>query len=229
MATIGEMAAGLAHEVGNPLAAISGSVQMLGTTLEGNSAQRKLLDITLKESRRLDRILKSFLRMARPRQREIVEFDIAALLSEDVALLRNSDEVLATHRIRAEFEPPSVTIAADPDQISQLFWNLTRNALQAMPEGGTLTVSGRLNAESYNIAFQDTGNGMTSEEKAKIFHPFKSFFDNGTGLGMAIVYRIVEEHQGEIRVESEVGQGSVVSIDLPLRPIEAVSEAEKVS
>ena len=229
MATIGEMAASLAHEVGNPLASISGSVQMLGNTLEGNPAQTKLLAIILKESRRLDRTLKGFLRVARPRQRQILEFDIAALLAEDVALLRNSDEVLAEHHIRAEFEPPSVMVAADPDQISQLFWNLAGNALQAMPGGGRLTVYGKLVDDLYLIEFRDTGSGMTEEEKTKIFHPFKSFFDKGTGLGMAIVYKIVEEHQGEIHVESEPGLGTVIRIDLPLRPSESAIAVERAS
>ena len=95
-------------------------------------------------------------------------------------------------------------IYADLDQVSQIFWNLARNALQAMPEGGQLTVVGRIENGYYRIQFRDTGIGMTEDERARLFHPFKSFFDGGTGLGMAIVYRIVEEHGGRIRVDSEL-------------------------
>lgn len=217
MAALGQMAAGLAHEVGNPLAAISGSVQLLAGSLEGNSSQSKLLQITLKESRRLDRTVKSFLQFARPRGRNTEQFDIAALLHEDAQLLRNSDDVLPEHIIEVELEPPSATIAADIDHIGQLFWNLARNSLQAMPEGGELTIVGQLREDFYHIEFRDTGRGMSAHERDQLFQPFKSFFDGGTGLGMAIVYRIVDEHAGNIGVESEPGRGTIIKVQLPLQ------------
>lgn len=216
MAAIGEMATKLAHEVGNPLAAISGSVQVLAGSFEGDAAQRKLLEITLKESQRLDRTVKSFLQLASSRQRRLAPIDIAALIAEDVELLRNSDEVQARHRIEADLEPPSALIRADPDQIGQIFWNLARNALQAMPEGGELRVIGRLADANYRLVFSDTGSGMSEVEKADLFHPFKSFFDRGTGIGMAIVYRIVEEHGGRIVVDSSAGEGTEVRVELPV-------------
>src|SRR6185295_15954121 len=144
MVAVGELAAGLAHEIGNPLAAISGSVQLLSGSLQGNDSQRKLIDILLKESYRLDRTIKGFLRFARPRDRSSVPFDIARLLCENFELLRNSEEVATGHRLELDLQPPSVSILADPDQISQIFWNLARNALRAMPNAGTLRVVGRL-------------------------------------------------------------------------------------
>jgi len=216
MAAIGEMAAGLAHEIGNPLTAIAGSVQVLSSTLRGDSSRHKLLEIILKESQRLDRTVKAFLQLASSREHRPVSFDVAALLAEDVALLRNSEEVREKHRIEATLEPRSAIIRGDPDQIGQIFWNLTRNALQAMPDGGKLSVTGRLDDTVYRIEFRDTGSGMTDEERAKMFQPFKSFFDQGMGIGMAIVYRIVEEHGGTIRADSGPGEGTAISVELPV-------------
>ncbi len=222
MAAIGQMAAGLAHEVGNPLAAISGSVQMLASGLRGDASRGdasrgKLAEIILKESQRLDRTVKTFLQFAKPSERELAVFDVAAMLAEDVELLRNSGDVEPGHEIEADLEPGSAMIQADFDQVSQIFWNLARNALQAMPGGGRLTVSGRLENGYYRMQFRDTGIGMTEEERDRLFHPFKSFFDGGTGLGMAIVYRIVKEHGGEIRVDSELHRGSCITVQLPVR------------
>lgn len=215
MAAVGELAAGLAHEIGNPLAAISGSVQMLSSSPNATPSQRKLIDILLKESQRLDRTIKGFLRFARPRERSTQPFDIARLLAENCELLRNSAEVSDLHRIEVRLDPPSAAVIADPDQVSQIFWNLARNSLRAMPGGGTLTVVGRLTAEHYRMQVIDTGRGMTEEQRANLFHPFQSFFDGGTGIGMAIVYRIVQEHGGRLDVESRPGSGTTITVELP--------------
>ena len=216
MAAVGEMAAGLAHEIGNPLAAISGSVQMLAPGVEGKPQQEKLLQILVRESQRLDRTVKSFLQFARPKERSSVPFDIARLLSEHVQLLENSPEKTPSHRIELDLEPEQATVIADPDQISQIFWNLARNALRAMPDGGRLEVRGRIVGDAYRLLVRDEGRGMTEEERANLFHPFQSFFDEGTGIGMAIVYRIVEEHGGRLAVESQPGQGSTITVEIPL-------------
>ena len=225
MAAVGELAAGIAHEIGNPLAAISGSVQMLAGAYEGQPAQTKLLEITLKESQRLDRTIKGFLKFARPKDRSSIRFDVAELLAENLKLLRHSAEVSADHSLELELNPSSVRIEADPDQVSQIFWNLARNALRAMPDGGTLAVVGQLvETNNYRISFTDTGRGMDEEERARLFHPFKTFFDGGTGIGMAIVYRIVEEHGGRLTVESAPGKGSTIAVELPL-PDDAATES----
>ncbi len=227
MAAVGELAAGLAHEVGNPLAAISGSVQLLSASFAAEQQERRLLDIIVKESLRLDRTIKGFLRFARPRERAAARFDIAALLAENTALLRNSEEATGGHEFTLDLDPESVQLTGDPDQISQIFWNLARNALRAMPGGGSLHIEGRLRGESYSIEFRDTGHGMSEEQRAKLFHPFQSFFDSGTGIGMAIVYRIVQEHGGSISVESRPAAGTRIVVALPVHSPAALPVASE--
>jgi two-component system sensor histidine kinase PilS (NtrC family) len=216
MAAVGELAAGIAHEIGNPLAAISGSVQLLSPGSEADPQRSKLLSIVLRESQRLDRTIKGFLQFARPRERTFAWFDVARLLAEHAELLSNSHELSSSHRLELELDPPSARVLGDADQISQIFWNLTRNALRAMPDGGRLAISGRLQGGCYQLRVADTGRGMTAEERAKLFQPFKSFFDEGTGLGMAIVYRIVQEHGGRLQVDSTPGAGTVITAELPV-------------
>ena len=217
MAGVGELAAGIAHEIGNPLAAISGSAQMLAGSFTGEPGQLKLVEILLKESQRLDRTIQGFLKFARPKERSSVAFDVARLLAENVELLRNSEEVSPQHRVELELEPESARIVADPDQVSQIFWNLARNALRAMPGGGTLRLRGTLAGPTYRLEVVDTGRGMSEEERARLFQPFKSSFQGGAGIGMAIVYRIVEEHGGRILVESRPQGGSRIGVELPTR------------
>lgn len=224
MAAVGEMAAGLAHEVGNPLAAVSGSAQMLARALPEEDQGRRLVDIILRETQRLDRTIKGFLRFARPRDSSLVRFDVTELLREHLDLLANSEEVGEQHRLELHTDEAPVMMTADADQLSQIFWNLSRNALRAMPDGGTLRLSGhRMDNGRFRFQFADTGQGMAEEQRSKLFEPFQGFFDRGTGIGMAIVYRIVQEHGGELKVESEPGQGTAITVELPLEPQETLT------
>jgi two-component system sensor histidine kinase PilS (NtrC family) len=226
MAAIGELSAGLAHEIGNPLAAISGSVQLLSASVPPSTSAHRLLEIILNESKRLDRTIKGFLRFARPGERSETEFDIGEALRENVELLKNSDEVTSRHTIALELDPTPVRLTADRDQIVQIFWNLARNALRAMPDGGRLEVCGSLTPEVYRIEFKDTGRGMNESERRTMFQPFKTSFGGGSGLGMAIVYQIVQEHGGELSVESAPQLGTTVTVDLPLSRARILETAE---
>ena len=155
-----------------------------------------------------------------------MEFDIAASLSETLDLLANSPELRADHRIERQISPPSFTIVGDADQIRQVFWNLARNAFQAMPHGGLLRVSTEVLADVYRICFSDSGRGMSELDLRRLFQPFRTNFPSGTGLGMAISYRIVQAHGGDIDVASRSGMGTTITVSLPRR---VVSESRGIA
>jgi two-component system, NtrC family, sensor histidine kinase PilS len=215
LAAVGELAAGIAHEIRNPLASISGSVQVLSNELSVGSTERRLMEIIVSESNRLSGILEEFLRFVRPQERRLANFDVANTISEVMEIFRLSDEVSDAHAIELDVTPGSSRLSGDPDQIRQIVYNMAKNAVRAMDAGGRLTISGREEDGWYVIRFTDTGRGMSPDEQARLFTPFSTAFDGGTGLGMAIVRRIVEDHGGTIDVESRPGEGTTVSIQLP--------------
>jgi two-component system, NtrC family, sensor histidine kinase PilS len=216
LAALGKMAAGLAHEIRNPLASMRGSVQVLASELSLSTDQSQLMDIVLRESDRLNRIVSDFLTYARPPRIERSVIELGGLLSETIALLRNNPELRPDHVIIEQFPPEQVHYHGDPNQIRQIFWNLSRNAIQAMPFGGELRVSLDARPErEVSITFGDTGQGMSREQIERLFEPFNSS-SGGTGLGMAIVYQLVRDHSGKISVESETGRGTSISIKLPV-------------
>ncbi len=220
MAALGEMAAGMAHELRNPLAAISGSVQYLQGRLEPDGETLELMDIILRESQRLDRAIRDFLTFARPGRFAPERCDLVRVLDDQLKLLQKSREFGKAHRLETRWASPSVYCEVDPNRIKQVFWNLATNALKAMPSGGTLTVAVTLLTapRQVEILFEDEGIGMDEKEIAGYFQPFHSLFEEGTGLGAAIVYRLVEEHGGRIALESRPGQGTRVRILLPAQP-----------
>jgi len=212
---VGELSAGIAHEIRNPLAAIAGSVQVLKGSKSLTAQEQRLMSIVLKESERLNKSIAEFLRFVRPQERVPSEFDIAVTLAETLDLLSNSSELRSDHHIEPEIVPPSFLINGDADQIRQVFWNLARNAMQAMPHGGTLLVRTAVDDGAYNIIFSDSGHGMSEADLQKLFTPFRTNFPSGTGLGMAISYRIVQDHGGRIDVESKEGVGTTITVALP--------------
>jgi two-component system sensor histidine kinase PilS (NtrC family) len=216
LAAVGEMAAQLAHEIRNPLGSISGSAQVLLGEPNMSPEQNQLLAIITRESRRLSDALNQFLFQARPATPRPGPVDLGPVIAEAVTLLRNAPEVGPRHRVEFDADEGPHVCMADRDQMLQVFWNLVRNGLEAMPDGGELRVrlSRRLN--ELVLTVQDEGRGIASEDQLRIFEPFHSGAGMGTGLGLAIVYRIVQEHQGDIRVRSIRGRGTAVEVHLPL-------------
>jgi two-component system sensor histidine kinase PilS (NtrC family) len=216
LAAVGEMAAYLAHEIRNPLGSISGSAQVLMGEPNISVEQERLLDIIRRESKRLSDSVEQFLHEARPRGRALEPVDLGPLVSEAVTLLRNDREISPRHRVEFKTDPGAYVCMADRDQILQVFWNLVRNGIEAMPDGGVLDVAVRREASDVILSVKDQGRGMAHEEQRRMFEPFQSSMPKGTGLGLAIVYRIVREHHGDIGVRSVPAQGTVVEVRLPL-------------
>lgn len=229
LAAVGRVAASIAHEIRNPLAAMRGSIQVLQSEMTEDSSQAELMGIILRESDRLNRIITDYLTYARQRSHVLNSVDIRELLHETFTLLRHSPEMREDHQLEEDLPADPVMTQADAAQLRQVFWNLARNAMQAMDGGGTLraelrrTSPGRL-----RITFTDTGRGMTPEQVERLFEPFSST-TGGTGLGLSIVYQIIRDHGGTINVRSREGQGTTITIELPSesRSQEAVTRSQE--
>lgn len=215
LAAVGRVAASIAHEIRNPLAAMRGSIQVLRSEMDGNSSQAELMEIILRESDRLNRIITDYLTYARPRSQAHVSVDVRELLQETFTLLRHSPELQAGHSLEEDYPNEALTMNADASQLKQVFWNIARNALQAMPDGGTLRAELKHSAGNrLRITFTDTGLGMSPEQVEHLFEPFSSR-TGGTGLGLSIVYQIIRDHGGTINVRSLEGQGTTITIEMP--------------
>jgi two-component system sensor histidine kinase PilS (NtrC family) len=220
LATIGGMSAGIAHELRNPMASIKGSIQLLAEGLTLDPEQKALMNIVINESIHLNNIINDFLTYAKPRPPQLESCNISSLVHDTLTILKNGEMFKKDIAVYIDLEPENTSISLDIDQMKQVFWNLAINACQAMPDGGILSVKSstkKIKEKSYKIIeFQDTGVGISKEHINRIFHPFYTTKEKGTGLGLCTAYRIIEEHGGRIEIESEPGRGSLFRIYISL-------------
>jgi signal transduction histidine kinase len=221
LATLGELAAGIAHEVRNPLAGISGAVQVLTSELADDDPRKDVMKEIQKEIDRLDGSLKTFLEYARPAKPELQLVDVHEVIDRTLNLCLQSAQCSGIEVVR-RFDNDLPPMRIDPILMEQVFMNIIINALQAMDNSGRLTVitrranDGIVRGDAADIVFEDTGGGIPEERLENIFRPFFSTKHQGTGLGLTIALRIVEQHGGTITVDSEVGKGTRFRVVVPM-------------
>jgi len=226
MAMLGELAAGIAHEIRNPLASISGSIQVLNDSLskEETHINRRLIEIVLREVSRLDHLVNDFLQFARPQRIEIEEFELNQLIMDTLYLFQNSQSWSEHLDIDTKIMSP-LTIKSDPHQLKQIFWNIFLNASEAMPKGGLISINAQKETnfksssesiESVRIKIEDNGPGLDPKIAKEIFKPFSTNKKDGSGLGLAIVKRLVEGLGGKVSGENLASEGTAITIRLPV-------------
>jgi len=225
LAAIGKMAAGMAHEVRNPLASISGSIEILKEELKDSHRHQHLMGIILREVNRLNSLIEDFLLFARPTQPGKERIYLNGIIEEILKMFAHSPDCNPGIRLVTNFED-DLYLEGDVQQIRQVFWNLFINAAQAMPHGGELRVEVRRNSSSLplfgepaqgEISVSDTGNGIPDQDIERIFDPFFTTKEKGTGLGLSIVHSIVESYAGKVSVRSQPGQGTTFTIHFPVQ------------
>jgi signal transduction histidine kinase len=222
LSTLGEMAAVLAHEIRNPLGSIRGTAEILRDDYRPGDPKHEFIEIQIKETERLNHVVEDFLRMARQQPLELHDCSIREEL-ETIVTLVSKDAQDRGITLLLEACPEPAIIKGDGEKLRQAFLNIVINALQATPDGGSVTISASKNPlpsrerenSSIEIIFRDTGPGIDNETLTRIFEPFFTTKPDGTGLGLAVTRKIVEAHHGTIDVESEVGRGTTVVVILP--------------
>jgi two-component system sensor histidine kinase PilS (NtrC family) len=220
LAAVGRLAAGIAHEIRNPLASISGSVEILRDDLQLDGDDLRLLELILKESSRLNTILTDFLNFARVTRNSAGSCDLAAAISEVAALSSSHSQIDSTTRITHSIHRPEIIVGGSEDQIKQILWNLILNAAQATGEGGMILISTAQWRDSkgldmVRLTVADSGPGIPENIKEKIFEPFFSTKEDGTGLGLPIVARIVDCLGGKIELDSSIDWKTMITVSLP--------------
>ncbi len=221
LAAIGELSARIAHEIRNPLAAISGSVQLIANGGNIDAGDRRLMDIIVRETERLNKLIRDFLDYARPTQPSKARANLGMLVAE-IRELMEADRRFEGVKIRNDV-PQDLAVNVDSDKFRQVLWNLLVNAVEAIADDGMICITAEEVEHCYEfqgagavlITISDTGSGMDEEELKRVFEPFHTTKTGGTGLGLATVYRVIEAHGGKIRVSSVKGKGTEFTIVLP--------------
>ena len=218
LAGIGLLASGVAHEINNPLAIIRGNAELLEMSAGLDDSDRPEVETIIRQVGRVERIVSNLLAFARTKKKSVQPFRIDALLDEILDQLGHQIP-LDAYRIERRYQAAGIAIEGDEDQLRQVFTNLVLNGLQAMEEGGELTIAAEVldNDGLCRVTISDSGPGISSELQEKLFTPFFTTKARGTGLGLAVSYGIVKDHGGDIRVTSKPGQGAEFIVLLPLR------------
>lgn len=216
LAAVGELAASIAHEVRNPLAGMKGALQVLRDELAVKPSNAEIVDELLVQIVRLEQLVRDLLTFARPRVISPQEFDLHDLLDRLLRRYKDAAEE-AGITVRRSYAPGTGQIVADLQQLEQVFHNLIQNSVQAMEQGGTLTVATSGTDVGVEVGFFDTGKGIAPDELSRIFQPFYTTKHRGSGLGLPIVKKILEGHGGTIEVTSEPGKGTVTTLRIPFR------------
>jgi len=213
---LGELASGMAHEIRNPLGSIQGSLEILKEDYKEGDKKAEFLNILFKEIKRLNRVVTDFLSYARPSKPALVSCDLNQLIQESLSIVKPEADkkqiALSTY-----FNTKLPQIQADLSQLKQAFLNLLLNSLQAFDTAGEISVSSEVNHGWITVEIKDSGPGISPENLPKVFIPFFTTKKEGVGLGLGIVERIIQNHQGKITVESQTGKGTVFTIKLPQR------------
>lgn len=213
LATLGRMSANIAHEIRNPLASLTGAIEVLASQGPAGELRERLANIVLKESARLNAILRDFLEYARPAPLARARVNVCETIDEVLVLLEHRATPGALKVMREL--PTALMWEVDPQQFRQAVWNLCLNAVQAMPDGGELRVTAHTVDESLAVRIEDSGHGIGGSDVAHVFEPFFSTKPGGSGLGLALVHRIIKDHGGEVDVESTAGGGSTFTLRIP--------------
>lgn len=213
LAAVGRLAAGIAHEIRNPLASIAGSIKVLAQIAPFNEEQHTLLEIITRESTRLNAIISDFLAYSREKSYKFSRLDLVPLLQDTLVLLENRSHAPELKVVR-KYAAEHAFVTVDADRIKQVLWNLFENAVRAMEGKGTLTISVEPEGDYWRLRIRDTGPGIPPGLADKIFEPFQSKFEGGTGLGLAIVYQIVQAHGARIYARSAEGGGAEFILEL---------------
>lgn len=219
MAAIGNLAAGVAHEVRNPLSSIKGYATYFKSLFKDDPEKSGAAEILINESERLNRVITELLEISRPSDIKPKAIDVQSIFDTTLRLIQPDSDQQAKQEIVLEIEDGIDTLWVDPDRFVQVLMNIYLNGIQAMPNGGLLRTEVTSIGDSIKITITDTGSGMSPDTKNQLFNPYFTTKKSGTGLGMAIVMKIIEAHNGKIAVTSEEGRGTQVSIHLPKKKV----------
>lgn len=211
---IGELAAGIAHEIRNPMTALKGFIQLLEPSIKAEHGM--YYDVITTELARIDSIINEFLILAKPQAIRFQIKDISQIMKETVDLL-NAQAVLYNVQFNTHYQGNLPSIFCEPNQLKKVFINIIKNAIEVMPTGGNITIKiNRMGDSHIKVSIQDEGCGIPKEKIEKLGEPFYTTKERGTGLGLMVSYRIIEEHKGNIQIESEIGNGTIFHITLPI-------------